>query len=76
MINTKENIYQRQQCDKAYFPYGVIYISKVNNYLKEKTFYSKNTTAFVIDRWQTYEIDDDLDFDITESLIHKYMNIK
>lgn len=59
-------IYQRQQADKAYFPYGVIYISKVSSYRKYKSFYTPTTIGYEIERWQNYEVDDKIDFVITE----------
>ena len=62
-------IHQRQQADKAYFPYGVIYISKVSSFKENQTFYSDNTIPFVIERWQNYEIDDEIDFMIIEQIM-------
>ena len=47
---------------KAYFPYGVIYISKVSTLRKTKTFYQKKTIPYYIQRWQNYEVDDIFDF--------------
>jgi CMP-N-acetylneuraminic acid synthetase len=50
--------YHRQQLKKVYFPYGVIYMSKVDAYRKTRTFYHDRTIAYPIERWQNYEIDD------------------
>ena len=61
-------IHQRQQADRAYFPYGVVYISKVPEFLKNRTFYSERSVPYLIDRWQNYEIDDEIDFLIVEQL--------
>jgi CMP-N,N'-diacetyllegionaminic acid synthase len=61
-------IYQRQQTDRAYFPYGVVYISKVTKILDKRSFYSKRTIPYLIERWQNYEIDDEVDFSIIEQL--------
>jgi CMP-N,N'-diacetyllegionaminic acid synthase len=72
-IDNVRKIYQRQQADKAYFPYGVIYLSKVNKYKELKTFYLENTIPYFIDRWQNYEVDDIVDFEIIELLINKYI---
>ena len=73
-INIEDKFHQRQQFPEAYFPYGVSYISKVDYYKKEKTFYSNNTTLpFYIERWQNYEIDDAIDFEINQLLIQKYL---
>jgi CMP-N-acetylneuraminic acid synthetase len=50
--------YHRQQLKKVYFPYGVIYMSKVDVFRKTRTFYQDRTIAYPIERWQNYEIDD------------------
>ena len=65
-------IYQRQQADKAYFPYGVLYLSKSEEFQKQKTFYTNKTLPLFIERWQNYEIDDEIDFLLVEKLIHLY----
>ena len=68
-VQNERYVYQRQQLDKAYFPYGVIYIARVDYYLEHKTFYSQKALPYFIDRWQNYEIDDMIDFMIVENLI-------
>ena len=75
-IDEVEKIYQRQQADKAYFPYGVIYISKVSAYRKYKTFYPANTIPHYIERWQNYEIDDLYDFLCVQSILEHQKNEK
>jgi CMP-N,N'-diacetyllegionaminic acid synthase len=72
-IDDKKSYFQRQQLQTAYFPYGVVYISKTKYFRNKKTFYSKKTLPFFIERWQNYEIDDQIDFDINELLIKKYL---
>ena len=71
-ISDMKSIYQRQQADKAYFPYGVIYVSKTDSYKKTKTFYLDNTLSYQIERWQNFEIDDLIDFMVVEQLLKKY----
>ena len=68
-IDHSKNIYQRQQMDNAYFPYGVIYLSKVDAFYRQKKFYTEKTIAFLIERWQNFEIDDSLDFEIIEKIL-------
>jgi CMP-N-acetylneuraminic acid synthetase len=68
-ISNIAKIHQRQQTDKAYFPYGVIYISKVSEFKKNRTFYTEKTMPYFIERWQNYEIDDELDFMIIEQIM-------
>lgn len=67
-------IYQSQQADKAYFPYGVLYLSKVEAFRKSGTFYADNVTPLFIERWQNYEIDDSVDFMIVEKIMNKYFD--
>ena len=74
-ISNIAKIHQRQQADKAYFPYGVVYISKVSFFKENQTFYSDNTIPFVIERWQNYEIDDEIDFIIIEKIMAMKMEV-
>jgi CMP-N,N'-diacetyllegionaminic acid synthase len=74
-IPNKLNIHQRQQADMAYFPYGVIYISRVSDIKISKTFYTKETIPYEIERWQNYEIDDELDFEIIEQIMRKKIEV-
>lgn len=62
-------ITQRQQADKAYFPYGVAYVIKTDVFKKEKSFYTDNVIPYFIERWQNYEIDDIYDFICVESIL-------
>ncbi|MFX1245758.1 MAG: cytidylyltransferase domain-containing protein [Promethearchaeota archaeon] len=54
---------------KAYFPYGVIYISKVSSLRKHNSFYQPKTMYYLIKRWQTYEVDDIFDFYCIEKIM-------
>jgi CMP-N-acetylneuraminic acid synthetase len=60
---------RRQDNDIAYFPYGVAYIVKMNSFLNEKTFYTKQNAFFEIKRYQCYEIDDIYDFLAIENIM-------
>lgn len=53
---------RRQDNAAAYFPYGVAYIAKTASLLEENTFYTRRCTAYEIQRYQNYEIDDLYDF--------------
>jgi CMP-N,N'-diacetyllegionaminic acid synthase len=68
-IDDAPTIFQRQQADGAYFPYGVIYISKVSKFYETKSFYTSRTVGYGIERWQNYEIDDEYDFACVESIM-------
>ena len=62
----------RQGLPVAYFPYGVIYLSKILTMRKKKAVYAGRILPYVIERWQNYEINDILDFVCVESILrHK-----
>ena len=60
---------RRQEARDTYFPYGVIYSSKINTLRKFRTFYQKKTIPYFIERWQNYEIDDIYDFKCVETIL-------
>jgi CMP-N-acetylneuraminic acid synthetase len=63
--------HQRQQLPKVYFPYGVLYAAKIATLRAERTFYPPRTRALPIERWQNYEIDDELDHLIVEQVMKR-----
>jgi CMP-N,N'-diacetyllegionaminic acid synthase len=67
-----KEIPRRQDAENYYFPYGVIYLSKVKSLLKEKTFYCKNTLSMKIDKFQCIEIDDEINFLSVGAVLKKY----
>jgi len=66
---------RRQDNSPAYFPYGVAYIAKSKSYLSEKTFYTKKSTYYLIERFQCYEIDDHYDFICNELIMKEKINL-
>ena len=68
-IDENKNIKRRQDLEDVYFPYGVIYISKVDELLHYKTFYQPKTGYYLIERWQCYEVDDIYDFICIEAIL-------
>ncbi|HEY5590805.1 MAG TPA: acylneuraminate cytidylyltransferase family protein [Paludibacter sp.] len=70
-IDDVKKISQRQQADKAYFPYGVIYMIKTKVFKREKSFYTNNILPYFIERWQNYEVDDIFDFIAIEAILNK-----
>ena len=70
-VKNKKNYTQRQSLPKFYFPYGVIYISKISRYLKYKKFYTKNTGYYFIKKYQNLEIDDIYNFHAAEAIFKK-----
>ena len=68
-IESEKGIYQRQQFDKAYFPYGVGYLIKIARFKEAHSIYTDNMLPYYIERWQNYEIDDIYDFACIESIM-------
>jgi CMP-N-acetylneuraminic acid synthetase len=71
-----KKIFQRQQLSKTYFPYGVIYASKVDALLEKRTFYNDRTIPYYIERWQNYEIDDIYDLRCIEAVLKERIKQK
>jgi len=75
LIQSNKSFSQRQQLPRVYFPYGVIYLSKIEQLKKYKTFYQKRTIPYFIERWQNYEVDDFYDY-LCVDRIAKQMSMK
>jgi CMP-N-acetylneuraminic acid synthetase len=65
--------YNRQQLDKVYFPYGVLYMSEIGAYRRFRTFYQNRTLAYPIERWQNYEVDDLFDLICISAIMEEKM---
>lgn len=70
-IKNQEKVVRRQELSDAYFPYGVIYLSKVQALSKYRSFYQKRTIPYFIERWQCYEVNDIYDFLAIEAIMKK-----
>ena len=65
--------YRRQDEPYYIYPNGSIWMSTKNNYLKDKTFYTNKTKVYKMDKIYSYDIDDELDFEICENLYRNYI---
>lgn len=68
-VENRPELYQRQQFDRAYFPYGGSYLVKVSRLKETRTIYMEHMKPYFIERWQNYEIDDVYDFVCLESIM-------
>jgi CMP-N-acetylneuraminic acid synthetase len=59
----------RQNLPIVYFPYGVIYLSKVSSIKRYNAAYAGKILPYLIERWQNYEINDMWDFMCVESIL-------
>lgn len=71
LFNFIKSSNRRQDNEKFYRINGAIYISKVNHYKKTKDFYLENSKAYIMDRRDSIDIDDILDFQIAEAIMKK-----
>ena len=70
----KEYDLPRQRLPKTYTLNGAIYIIKTNC-LRQIDFYGKNSFAYIMDKKESVDIDDNLDFKFAEELIRETCNI-
>lgn len=65
----KNIYYRRQDYPKVYHINGAIYMAKVDALLKEKTFETKRTYGYVMDKISSVDIDDEMDFRLAEWML-------
>ena len=66
--NSKKDI-RRQDLEEAFFLEGSVYISETPVLLEEKSFYHGNTMGYEVPKWKSFEIDDETDFFLVESIM-------
>ena len=69
-IFNEKNNYNRQGTIESYIPNGSIYIFNYKKLLKNKSFYSNNTSAYIMPEERSVDIDNINDFKYAEFL-HK-----
>lgn len=62
----REHNTRRQDLPKYYRINGAIYISEVDNFLENKTFYGEKSFAYLMDRKNSIDIDEEIDVKIAE----------
>ena len=65
-------IKRRQEISELYHLDGTVYISEVESLCTNKTFYHDKTIGVSFKKWQSFEIDDEIDFYAVECLMKKY----
>lgn len=66
---------RRQDLEKYYKLNGAIYLSKVDIFLKENSFYTKNSKAYIMSKRNSIDIDDYIDFKIAECILKEETNV-
>lgn len=65
-----------QDLGAAYFPYGVVYVSKTKSILESRSFYPIKCGAMLLEPYQCFEIDDEIDCVCVEAIMRKFWNCK
>lgn len=60
---------RRQELDKYYRLNGAIYLCKVEYFLKSKDFYNERSYAYLMNKKNSIDVDDEVDFEFVKSLI-------
>lgn len=61
----------RRQAYKEFHPNGAIFLGKKNEYLEKKHFYGEKSLAYIMDKEDSVDIDDRLDFEIALTILNK-----
>lgn len=68
LFKNKKTIFRRQDEEVFYHPYGGIFIAEIESYKKNNDFYNGNFSAYVIEDYQRYDIDEEHDFLAAEKI--------
>lgn len=61
----------RQELPKSYILNGALYVAKVEEFLQEQNFLNKDTVPFVMNKENSYDIDEPIDFKICHFLMQE-----
>lgn len=67
--NKAYKVIRRQELDELYFFEGSLYISKTESLKKRENFYHEKCLPYVVPKWKSFEVDDEVDFCIIEALM-------
>jgi N-acylneuraminate cytidylyltransferase len=65
----------RQELPKIYIPNGAIFIASIRHLTKTKSFYTKETVAFIMQATNSIDIDSQSDLEFCEFILSKRTNI-
>ena len=61
---------RRQEIEDLYFLDGSLYLSRIKNFIKTKSFYHEKTLPFIVPYWKSFEIDTYLDLICIEAIMN------
>lgn len=71
ILETKENLYQRQKLPKVYLLNGAVYVATREFVLENKTFVTKETVGYEMVREHSIDIDNEDDFQYVEKILKR-----
>ncbi len=75
-VGNNFKLLRRQEIETLYFFEGSLYISDIEKFLIEKSFYHERTIAYIVPRWKSIEIDEKIDLLFAEAIISNLDLIK
>lgn len=63
----------RRQDKEEFYPNGAIFISKIDSYISQKHFFGRKSIAFKMDKLNSIDIDDILDFKMAEVAMKEFV---
>jgi CMP-N,N'-diacetyllegionaminic acid synthase len=67
---------RRQEIEDLYFLDGSLYLSRIKNFIKTKSFYHEKTLPFIVPYWKSFEIDTYLDLICIEAIMNNIDEIQ
>jgi CMP-N,N'-diacetyllegionaminic acid synthase len=64
-----KSLRRRQEIEKIYFLEGSLYISSVEAFRRNRTFYHNRTLGYQVPRWKSIEVDELIDFIFVEAIM-------
>lgn len=71
-----EKAMRRQEIEDLYFLDGSLYLSRIKDFIKTKSFYHEKTLPFIVPYWKSFEIDTYLDLICIEAIMSNIDKIK
>jgi len=73
-VNKEYKVIRRQDLDELYFFEGSLYISGTESLKTRKSFYHEKCLPYIVPKWKSFEVDDEIDFYIIENLMKLKLN--
>jgi len=65
---------RRQELEPIYFLEGSLYATTIKNFREHNSMYGSRTLGIIVEKWQSFEVDDIDDFTIVEALMKAHID--